>query len=152
VTVADPPSTTVAPGGGGGTGGSAGGGSGSGGKGGNLDVGSKPGSGKAISKSTTVDFSSFGAQLNGTKNTSPTEADGTFDPNLPFKDRTQVITKTFPGSSSDPVAGGETKPVSLLMFASGLLVTAVLMHVLWLKREIDRVPLDALDPEPAAET
>lgn len=145
VTLADPPGTTVAGGsGGGGTG--SGGGSGSGGSAGSAGGSS----GKLIAKSTTVDFSSFGNQLN-TRNTKPTEPDGTFDPTLPYRPGKEIITKVLPGHRA-AVSGGESKPVSLLMFASGLLVTAVLMHLVWLKREVDRVPLEALDaeaPEPA---
>ena len=42
---------------------------------------------------------------------------------------------------------GDDRQRSLALFAGGLLATVLLMHVLWVKSEVKRVPLEAVAPE-----
>ena len=42
---------------------------------------------------------------------------------------------------------GEGRQRSLALFAGGLLATVLLMHVLWVKSEVKRLPLEAVAPE-----
>jgi len=50
------------------------------------------------------------------------------------------------GAPDTRLATSKERPTSLLFMAAGLLATVLLMHVLWVKSEVDRV---ALDPLPA---
>jgi hypothetical protein len=98
-----------------------------------------------------------GVHLNGAKSLGagppPTLADGTFAPTLPFQ----------PGSANDKEEGppdavvsqvgrqlagnGRSRPF-LLWPAAALLVVVLAMHLLWLRREVNRKPTDGLAPLP----
>jgi hypothetical protein len=84
-----------------------------------------------------------------------TEADDGFSEDLPFaagSPRTSIVSGEAAAEqlNGDPVsASGDSRPESLLFLAAGLLVTVILMHVLWIKSEVDRVPLEPLAPEVA---
>ena len=117
----------------------------------------------ALTTSGTVDLSGFNTvtknqpQVAGTPRR-PVEIDTGFQATLPFDPNTVI---TGPAEAEDPgdigeVAGAEISELgddsdnrfrTLAFFAAGLLATVLLMHVLWVKSEIRRVPLEAIDPE-----
>jgi hypothetical protein len=106
-----------------------------------------------------VDLSSFGGLI-GDRSELPLapsarateEPDTGFAEDLPFAaatPRTSIVTGEAAAQqlNGDPVSSDDGRPESLLFLAAGLLVTVILMHVLWIKAEVDRVPLDPLAPE-----
>lgn len=165
--VPDPPTPTTAP-----TGGGDGGGGGGGGgttdstaPGGGTSVpGSTPGGGGGTAASPNrpgVDLSNFASLLNRARqapasSARPLELDGGFDDTLPFQPPTTI--EVEPGGevaidsladSDIPVVGTDTRS-SLRIFALGLLVTVLFMHVMFIKGQVaaaDR--LEALQLEQA---
>jgi uncharacterized membrane protein YgcG len=160
--------------GGSGSGGGAGSGSGAATGSGSSDTGTGgtttgrgTAAGPVLPASGTVDLSAFSAQLDqarkaaqqggvaapGTRARGEAEEPDTgFDQNLPFKARGDDAVVDGGGSAGLGMGGevGAHKPIGFV--AASLLVTVVLMHLLWLKREVDREPLVALLPgteEPA---
>lgn len=135
----------ASPGAGGGT-------SGRSGSGGGSSGGSSP-QGPVVSRSGRVDLSGFGSLLDQTRapQAVPTpEPDGDFSEQLPFEPRT--ITEPDGMQELAVPDGGfsdaESDQASLLrFFAAGLLVTVILMHVLWLRAEVERVPLEVASGE-----
>lgn len=139
-----PPKSSGSSGGGIGSGSGAGSGSGSG-------TGSSSGGTRSTSglrSSGKIDFSAFAAELDRVRQSGETEApDPGFADRLPFRSRTTVIREQVPGEAlGESIANEEDQPTSLLMFAAGLLITVFVMHLLWLKGEVDRVPLEAIPP------
>ena len=133
-----------------GDGGQTGGGSsGSGGSGssGSGSGGSGP-SGPTISRSGRVDLSGFGSILDQTRApdaTATPEFDPGFSETLPFQsqtldesDGTQELAVPQGGFTD----AGSNQAELLKFFAAGLLVTVILMHVLWLRGEVERVPVE----------
>ena len=109
---------------------------------------------------TRVDLGAFGNLLGnrselprapGTR--SDQELDSGFSADLPFagSPRTSIVTGETAADelSGEPVVSSDGRPESLLFLAAGLLVTVILMHVLWVKGEVDRVPLEPLAPDAA---
>ncbi|HUR48801.1 MAG TPA: hypothetical protein VMY88_04610 [Acidimicrobiales bacterium] len=126
-------------GGGGGSGGS--GGSGSGSSGGPRSP--------TISRAGRVDLSGFGSLLDQTR--APVveplpEPDPGFSEQLPFEPKD--ILEPEEGEMAVPDGGfgdsSSNQADMLRFFAAGLLVTVVLMHVLWLRGEVEKVPLEAV--------
>ena len=140
------PSGDGSPGSGSGSGSNAGSGSGSGTSSG-TSGGARP---PTISRSGKVDLSGFGSLLDQTRapQVQPLpEPDPGFSEQLPFQPRT--ITEPADGEIALPSDGGITDSGSdeaelLKFFAAGLLVTVILMHVLWLRGEVEKVPLEAV--------
>lgn len=171
VEVADPPgATTTTAGGGGGTGGTGGGSSGGstggsagsggssgGGTGGSTGGSAGAGSGSALATTGKVDLSGFAGLLADARTDAPGaarsigsgrpgEEDGGFGETLPFKPGEaeplgEDGTALAIGVEEAGDDGGQ-KPIAFV--AASLLVTVILMHVLWLKREVDKVPLEAI--------
>jgi hypothetical protein len=121
------------------------------------------GSGGAAGSNTAqrgkVDVSGFGSLLGhssglpATRSSSPPvtlEPDAGFDSSLPYGARPKTATpqpndNTALGSSdAQPLSSSKERPTSLLFLAAGLLATVLLMHLLWVKSEVDRSPLDPL--------
>jgi len=97
-----------------------------------------------------VDLSGFGSLLDQTvaPQVQPLpESDAGFSEDLPFQPRTiiesdvQTEIAVPDGGFQDP---GSNQADMLRFFAAGLLVTVILMHVLWLRGEVERVPLEAV--------
>jgi len=167
--VASPPSqaaSTTVPNPPGGSTGSSGGGSGdpdtgpsgdgsSSGSGGTSGSGSSGGtstrpSSPTISRAGRVDLSGFGSLLDQTvaPQVQPLpESDAGFSEDLPFQPRT-IIESDGQTEIAVPDGGfqdsGSNQADMLRFFAAGLLVTVILMHVLWLRGEVERVPLEAV--------
>jgi hypothetical protein len=146
-----PPTTTTTAKGGTGTGGTGGTGAGGAGANGTGAGGTSTGTGNATSpelaRTGKVDLSGFSALLQQSKRPTPKaeEADPGFKDKLPFKPGEEPIGEdgTALGVGVREVGGSEGRqPVAFV--AASLLVTVVLMHVLWLKRQVDRHPLGDL--------
>ncbi|HET7488301.1 MAG TPA: hypothetical protein VFJ85_10255 [Acidimicrobiales bacterium] len=120
-----------------------------------------PNSPGALVTSGTVDLSGFAAVKNQGRSTSPNTIalpDPGFQETLPFGTPTTAEGEAGgddPGAlgagqralnASDTSSTGD-RLRTLSFFAGGLLVTVLLMHVLWVKSEVNRVPLEALEPE-----
>jgi len=125
-------------------------------------TGSGGGSSPRIATAGSVDLSNFSALLEQQRGAALASAgakpaggegegpDTGFQQNLPFKK------KGSSGGSDEAAVGqdgtalggsseqGTRAPIAFV--AASLLATVVLMHLLWLKREVDRVPLTALVP------
>ncbi|MDQ1437358.1 MAG: hypothetical protein QOK43_987 [Acidimicrobiaceae bacterium] len=161
VDVPNPPPTTTTTGrngSGGSTGGA--GGSGAGGSSGVAGSG-QPGSAGSTSpelaRTGKVDLSGFAGLLSDSKVATPKpgkgkEADGTFDETLPFKPGDEAVGEdgTALGVGIKEAGGGARGRKPIAFVAASLLVTVLLMHLLWLKREVERVPETThpvLDPE-----
>jgi hypothetical protein len=107
-------------------------------------------SGPTISRSGRVDLSGFGSLLDQTRAPDATpipEFDPGFSDTLPFQsqtlnesDGTQELAVPEGGFSD----AGSNQADLLKFFAAGLLVTVVLMHVLWLRGEVERVPVQVI--------
>lgn len=167
VNVANPPGTTTTTaagsGGGGGfgstgSGGSTGGTGSGGGAGGGG--GSSAGGGAELATGGKVDLSGFAGLLDsatiqtprgGAGRGQPGEEDNGFGETLPFKPGDEVVgedgTALAIGVEEAGEEGAGRKPIAFV--AASLLVTVILMHVLWLKREVEKAPLEAI-AEPAA--
>lgn len=76
------------------------------------------------------------------------EPDTGFNQLLPFgASGTQTeVGGDLPSTKLPTDSGGNGHTTTLLFLAAGLLVTVLSMHVLWLKAQVDRVPLEALPP------
>jgi hypothetical protein len=114
------------------------------------------GGGGSISapKTNTPNLSALGGLSAGT-GSSPSprraaEADPGFNDFLPFPSGSD------PGDDGGAAAGNTALPAAaddnggrttLLFIAAGLLATVLSMHVLWLKAQVDRMPLEPLTPE-----
>ncbi len=125
------------------------GGSGSGSSGSSGGSGSSP-SGPTISRSGRIDLSGFGSLLDQTRAPEATEIpefDPGFSESLPFESQT---IREIDGSQelAVPEGGfsdaGSNQAELLKFFAAGLLVTVILMHVLWLRGEVERVPVEVV--------
>ena len=126
-------------------------GGGSGGSGGSSGgSGSSSSRSPTISRSGRVDLSGFGSLLDQTR--APTAQpipvpDGGFDEQLPFESRT-ILEPDGQEEFAVPEGGFNDSTSNqadmLKFFAAGLLVTVVLMHVLWLRGEVERVPLESV--------
>ena len=119
----------------------------------------------ALTSSGTVDLSGFNAVRSQTPRPAVPRTvalpDPGFQATLPFDtESTQAVEDAVvPGDLGELAAdspelrelGDEDSSAdrfrTLAFFAAGLLATVLLMHVLWVKSEIRRVPLEALDPE-----
>jgi len=145
VDVANPPPTTSTTSRNGGNGGS--GGTGNGGSG---------GSGSPLAQTGKVDLSGFSALLNNARVPSPgqgrpAEDDGTYNETLPFKPGEEgELGEDGTGLALGVEEAGESDaPEPIAFVAASLLVTVIVMHLLWLKREVDKVPEGALEPTEA---
>lgn len=118
----------------------------------------------ALTSSGTVDLSGFNTVIKnqprsgGAPRVTVPEFDPGFQATLPFDPNTVI---TGPAEAENPgdigeVADSELSELgddsdgrfrTMAFFAAGLLATVLLMHVLWVKSEIRRVPLEAIDPE-----
>ena len=127
-------------------------GSSSGGSNGSGSGGSGP-SGPTISRSGRVDLSGFGSILDQTRAPdapATPEFDPGFSETLPFQsqtleesDGTQELAVPQGGFSQ----AGSNQAELLKFFAAGLLVTVILMHVLWLRGEVERVPVEVISSD-----
>lgn len=163
VTVAAPPSTTTSTTtAGGGSGGSTGSGGGSGSGGGGTSGGSTGGaagsgggsnSSPELASAGKVDLNGFSAILDaarapgpGAQAKKPGEDDGGFDETLPFKQGDDAVGEdgTALGIGVEEAGSGNEARKPIAFVAASLLVTVILMHLLWLKREVDKVPLEAI--------
>lgn len=102
-----------------------------------------------ISRSGRVDLSGFGSLLDQTRapQVQPVpENDPGFDEDLPFQPRT--ITEEVGEEFAVPDGGfndaGSNQADMLKFVAAGLLVTVVAMHLLWLRGEVEKVPLESV--------
>lgn len=155
-------STTIKKSGGGTTGGTTVGGTSGGTTGGGTSGGTSGGgttggtSGKTAPRNTggyapggNVDLSLFGSLLGGNGKTSTGGGkvdEGTYDPTLGY-DRSQKPVDSG-GDNSLITIGGTSLPKpsdDWVRFAGmGSLATALLVHVLWFKQQVDRLPLEAI--------
>ena len=126
-----------------------------------------PGNPGALSRSGTVDLSGLRAlqaqPAPAPRVSPPTTADTGFEETLPFDtSAAPEDTGTFEpegGTEFDESAfdenelGAESdieKTRALAFLAAGLLATVLLMHLLWVRGEVDRAPLEALTPAPSS--
>ena len=146
VRMPDPPAPPQGGGGDSGSGSGGGSGTGSGSGSGSTSGGTRSTSG--LRTSGKIDFSAFAAELDRVRQAGDNGVpDPGFADRLPFSPRTTVVGEDVPGEAlGEPVGSDEDQPTSLLMFAAGLLLTVFVMHLLWLKGEVDRAPLEALPP------
>jgi hypothetical protein len=153
VDVASPPSTpSTTVNGPGGTGGPIGGPGGPGGSGG---PGGRAGSGGTdtspeLARTGKVDLSGFAALLQQARrpDAKPQEADSGFKSTLPFKEGEdgeigEDGTALGVGIHEAGESEGSRQPI--VFVAASLLVTVILMHLLWLKREVEKAPLPSAD-------
>lgn len=155
-----PPPTTVAPPGTGtGTGAGAGAATGTGTGTASSVPANSPG---ALATSGSVDLSGFNALRNQTRSATPRTVplpDPGFQGTLPFdavegpEDAEVSLTDEGGDLAADSQfrelgadAASDDRARTMAFFAAGLLATVLLMHVLWVKSEVKRVPLEALDP------
>lgn len=158
-----PPTTTTTikkTGGSGGSGGSGGptpttvpGSGGSGGSGSTntrTAAGTRSGSG-GFAPNSEVDLSEFGNLLNpaarSTTGARTAEPDGTYDPSLPYGERAPEA----PGGEDEDTLitiGGASVPKPsddwVKFIGAGSLMTALLVHVLWFKQQVDALPLEVI--------
>lgn len=161
------PATTVAgdtastvPGGGAGDAGAAG----AGGTGGSTTGTTlSPNSPGALKKSGTIDLSGFSSIQSQARRpaTRAPEVDPGFTNTLPFDttDTTRLVGDEQAGAAeADSAAGSGARELgaqdasndrqrSAGFLAAGLLATVLLMHLLWIKGEVEREPLEVLAPE-----
>lgn len=147
-----PPPTTAAPAGSAGAGGT--------GTGSSIPAGS-PG---AITTPGTVDLSGFNTVRSQTRSAAPRTVplpDPGFQSTLPFAPVETIADEPFVNEDGDlgevasdsqfrelgDEVSSNDKARTMAFFAAGLLATVLLMHVLWVKSEVRRVPLEALEPE-----
>jgi hypothetical protein len=147
-----PPTTNTTAGGGGGTTATTASPSGSGS--GSSSSSSSP----SLAQKGKVDLSGFGnllAQSGGlpSRAASPPatlEPDPGYDQTLPYGARPPAQSGHDNNSTalgapdSQRLTSSKERPTSLLFLAAGLLATVLLMHLLWVKSEVDRTPLDPL--------
>ena len=122
----------------------------------------------ALTSSGTVDLSGFNTVRAQTKPVTPRTLplpDPGFQNTLPFAKGTPTTATAagVPGSAAEDGATGQQaleRPLSevgadsgtdhlrtMAFFAGGLLTTVLLMHVLWVRGEVRRTPLEAIDPD-----
>lgn len=121
----------------------------------------------ALATSGSVDLSGFNAVRNQARATGPRSLvlpDPGFQSTLPFAspDGEGADDPEVTGDTGDlgelaaddlryrelgDEAAGDDRTRTMAFFAGGLLATVLLMHVLWVKSEVRRVPLEALDPD-----
>jgi hypothetical protein len=161
VAVPNPPpsatttSTTAANGGSGGAGNGGSGGTGSGGTGTTNSDGTTAGNDPDLARTGKVDLANFRSLLDQAQRPIPKptsgkakEDDGTFDESLPFKQGDEAVgedgTALGVGIHEEGGEAAGRKPIAFV--AASLLITVILMHLLWLKREVERGPLPAEAP------
>ena len=159
-------STTVKPKPGGGStgggstgGGSTGGGStGGGSTGGGSTGGTKTPTGKTAPKNSggfapggNVDLSQFGNLLGGNGKTTRTPGqvdEGTYDAEIKGYDSSENSVDSNNDDNSLITIGGASVPKPsddwVRFIGAGSLATALLVHVLWFKQQVDSIPLEAL--------
>jgi hypothetical protein len=149
-------------GGGGSTGGGGSNGGGGGGSGGGTTTtlrnnsgassgGARSGATGGFAPGGDVDLSKFGSLLNpgarsGSGSSRVTEPDGTFDETLPYGER--PVAKPKDDNSLITIGGASLPKPSddwVKFIGLGSFVTALLVHVLWFKQQVDRLPLEALE-------
>ena len=169
VTVTPPPTTTTSPAGGtsstsGGSGnppGSDGSGATSG-TGTTAAPGSSSSNNQAIAKSGTINMSDFAALLDSARNRPPVKfepPDPGFQQTLPFQPgQTAAAGGDDLGTKAElgPADTGlESRIIvdhrgrrrqAMSYVAGGLLLFVLMMHIVWIKAEVDRTPLDVLTP------
>ena len=116
----------------------------------------------ALTTSGTVDLRGFTAVQSQSRRAAPraAEPDPGFLPTLPFAPRTGDEEVAEEGGELGEVAAdspqfreigaeeeSDNRQETMMFFAAGLLATVLLMHVLWVKSEVKRVPLEAVAPE-----
>lgn len=118
----------------------------------------------ALTTSGTVDLKGFTAVQSRARSSvrRPAEPDPGFQSTLPFApgEGAEGEGELEEGGELGEVAAdspqfrelgtteeGADRRQTMLFLAGGLLTTVLLMHVLWVKSEVDRVPLEALAPE-----
>lgn len=153
ITSAPPTTTTTKPTSGGGTGTGTGGAT-------TTTKAAATGGSPALATRGKADLSGFAALLPSGSTRLPAaarsatpEPDGSFEQDLPFGARAEGESgsagddaQNALGEESLASSSGDDRPTSLLFMASGLLVTVVLMHLLWLRDEVNREPLPAIEP------
>jgi hypothetical protein len=146
------PTTTTTPGGGGGTGG------GGGGKGSTSSTIPKRSSGGGTDGPAPKkpNLAALGGLSAGTNIASAPnrrvldESDPGFNDFLPFGNEQADADQPsgdLPQTALPAADDGNGRTTTLLFIAAGLLATVLSMHVLWLKAQVDRMPLEALTPE-----
>jgi hypothetical protein len=163
--VADPPTATTAAGSGSGSGSGSGTGSGSGSRSGGGTGTTVPGNragstdtSPLVATNGTVDLHQFAALLDANRKPAPTaptvtEPDPGFNQRLPFKGRKGAAEVGADGTAlaaGGHESGGSEGRQPIAFVAASLLATVVLMHLLWLKRQVDKGPLPALADLPVA--
>ncbi|MGH9282061.1 MAG: hypothetical protein ACRD0S_03890, partial [Acidimicrobiales bacterium] len=118
----------------------------------------------ALTTSGTVDLKGFSTVQSQARRAAPrpVEPDPGFLPTLPFATRTGEEAEEVPeeGGELGEIAAdspqyrelgaddeASNRQETMAFFAAGLLVTVLLMHVLWVKSEVKRTPLEAITPE-----
>ena len=115
----------------------------------------------ALTTSGTVDLSGFKTVRSQTRSATPRTVplpDPGFEGTLPFAtpDPTAALEEGDLGEQAveSPLSrelgagsSADERIRTMAFFAGGLLATVLLMHVLWVKSEVKRVPLEAIDPE-----
>jgi hypothetical protein len=151
-------STTIKKGGGG----SGGGGSTGGGtttttaKGGSSSGGSSSGGRNSrgnsggVAPGGNVDLSQFGALLGGNGKTSKSGGavdEGTYDPELQYNGGEQAVGSPNDDNSLITIGGASVPKPSddwVRFIGAGSLATALLVHVLWFKQQVDSIPLETI--------
>lgn len=125
---------------------------------GSSTSGTSSSSGPALAQHGKVDLSGFGnllAQSGGLPSRpagppATLEPDSGFGQTLPYGARPPAQSNNNDNSTalgapdSQRLTSSKERPTSLLFLAAGLLATVLLMHLLWVKSEVDRAPLDPL--------
>ncbi|MDP1795626.1 MAG: hypothetical protein Q8K63_15925, partial [Acidimicrobiales bacterium] len=98
-----------------------------------------------------VDLSQFGGLLGGNgrmPGVGGQEDEGTYDGELPYDPSEQPI-ESGDGDDSLISIGGASVPAPnedwVKFIGAGSFVTALLVHVLWFKQQVDAIPLEAID-------
>jgi len=123
------------------------------------------GSPGALTTPGSVDLSGFNTVRNQTRNAPPRTVslpDPGFQSTLPFAPGETISDEPLIDEGGDlgelaadspqyrelgEESSSNEKARTMAFFAAGLLATVLLMHVLWVKSEVRRVPLEALEPE-----
>lgn len=119
------------------------------------------GSPGALTTSGTVDLNGFTAVQNAARRTPRTvpPPDHGFQSTLPFAPRPGAEEPEEEGELGEVAADGSQfrelgateegadRQRTLAFFAGGLLATVLLLHLLWVRSEVKRVPLEAVTPE-----
>jgi hypothetical protein len=152
-----PPPTTVttAQGGGGGPGPGGGGGTGGGGGGGGTTTTTRrrATAGSSGGRTNRPNLSALGSLGVPTNLARPPgaapEVDGGFNQLLPFGSGEEPPegNVALPQGASEDSGDDDNGTTTLLFVAAGMLATVLSAHVLWLKAQVDKMPLEALVPE-----